>query len=117
MNKYAVSFAAFVLIGTLNAAAASGSVTVKPGSLSYKQALAACPKALGAVTFTLGHARLASAPGVTYTVDTSDAGIDTATLTGAAGSATVTANAHDRTITGKNVTLKYNGQVACVAAD
>lgn len=114
MKRTAASFAFFVLASTLLASAAGGSLTVKASSLSFKQALAACPNALGSVSFTLGHSRVATASGVSADVDTNASGVDTVTFSGNGKSATVVANGHDMTVSGKNVSAKANGQVACV---
>ena len=86
--------------------------------MSFQQALAACPGALGSVTFTLGHSRVAAASGVSTDSDADAAGVETVQFSGAGGKmATVVANGHARTVSGKNVTAKANGQVACVAPE
>jgi hypothetical protein len=105
-----------MLLGAATASAATAPVTLEPGSLSYKEAAAACHGALGTVTFTLGHTRVASLPGVSEQVDTSATGIDTITLTDnkTGATATVVANGHSRTVTAKNVQVKWNHQLACV---
>jgi hypothetical protein len=106
---------AFVLSATLAAGAASGSVTLKPSSMSFQQALAACPGALGSVTFTLGHSRVAAAAGVDTDSDADAAGVETVKFLGAKGAqATIVANGHAHTVSGNNVTAKANGSVACV---
>lgn len=106
---------AFVLSATLAAGAASGPTTLKPSSMSYQQALAACPGALGSVTFTLGHSRVAAAPGVATDSDADTAGVETVKFVGAKGAqSTIVTNGHAHTVSGNNVTAKANGTVACV---
>lgn len=106
---------AFVLSATLAAAAASGPVTLKPSSMNFQQSLAACPGALGSVTFTLGHSRVAAAAGVATDSDADAAGVETVKFVGAKGAtATIVANGHARTVSGNNVAAKANGTVACV---
>lgn len=118
MKRTVLTFAFFALSGSLAAAAANGPVTLKASSMSFGQALAACPGALGSVTFSLGHSRVAAAPGVDTDTDADAAGVETVQFTGAKGaSATIIANGHARTVSGKNVTAKSNGTVACVMPD
>ncbi|HEY1656686.1 MAG TPA: hypothetical protein VGF86_16395 [Candidatus Tumulicola sp.] len=107
------------LITVVNAGAASSpAVTLKPSTLSFKHAVSACSGALGTVTFTLGHSRVAGLPGVTEQIDTSGSGIDTITFTDAAGkSAVAVANGHSHTVSAKNVKVKWNEQLACVMSD
>jgi hypothetical protein len=109
---------AFLMAGGAFAIASASTVTLQPSTLSFKQALSACSGSLGSITFTLGHARAASLPGVTEQVDTSSAGIDTITFTNANGkSASATANGHNRTVSAKNVQVKWKEQLACVSPD
>lgn len=115
MKRTALSLAFFALSASLAAGAASGPVTLKSSSMNFQQALATCPGALGSVTFTLGHARVAAAAGVATDSDADAAGVETVQFTGVKGAAaTIVANGHARTVSGKNVTAKANGQVACV---
>lgn len=115
MKRSVLWFASLALSSTLAAGAASGPVTLKPSSLNFEQALAACPGALGSVTFSLGHSRVAAAPGVSTDSDADAAGVETVKFVGAKGAAaTIIANGHARTISGNNVTTKSNGSVACV---
>lgn len=115
MKAPVVFVALIVLAGALHASAATSSVTLTASSLTFKQALAACPGALGTVTFSLGHARVAEAAGVSSQSDTTSAGVDTVTFTNdKSQSATVIVNGHDRTVSGKNVQVKWKGQLACV---
>lgn len=107
-----------ILAGSALMAAASQTVTLQPSSLSYKQAIAACTGALGTVTFTLGHARSAGLAGVSESVDSSMMGIDTITFTDSSGkSATAVANGHNRTVSAKNVQVKWKKQLACIMPD
>jgi hypothetical protein len=116
--KASITFVALVLAALSPLAAAGGPVTLTASSLSFKQALAACPGALGSITFTLGHSRVAAASGVSTQTDTSSAGVDTITFSGAGGAgATVVANGHDRSVSGKHVAAKMKNQVGCVMPD
>ena len=118
--KVPALFSAFftILLATAVSAATPQTVTLQPSSLSFKQAIAGCTGALGAVTFTLGHARSASLTGVTEDVDTSSTGIDTITFTDSAGkSATAVANGHNHTVAAKNVQVKAHNQLACIMPD
>ncbi|MBV8374281.1 MAG: hypothetical protein JO302_02120 [Candidatus Eremiobacteraeota bacterium] len=116
--KASVTFAVLVLAAVTQAVASSGSVTLAASSMTFKQALSACPGALGSVTFSLGHSRVAAASGISTQTDTSSAGIDTITFSGSGGaSASVIANGHDRSVSGKHVEAKAKNQVACVMPD
>jgi hypothetical protein len=118
MKRTALSFASFVLLATLAAGASNGPVTLKPSSMTFQQALGACPGALGSVTFTLGHSRVAAAAGVDTDTDATAVGVETVQFAGAKGAAaTVVTNGHALTVSGKNVTTKANGTVACVMPD
>ena len=120
MKTPAVLFAlaALIFVGSAASAATAPTVTLKSSTLTFKQAISACPGALGTVTFTLGHSRVASLPGVSEQVDTSASGIDAVTFENAAGkSAVVTTNGHKNTVTAKNVQVKWKEQLACVMPD
>lgn len=105
-------------LGSAAATAAASPVTLGPSTLTFKQAAAACSGALGTVTFTLGHARTGSLPGVTEQVDSSSSGIDTIVFSNAAGkSATAVADGHKHTVSAKNVQVKWKNQVACIMPD
>lgn len=109
-----------LLLGTAAASAATApAVTLKSSTLTFKQAASACTGALGAVSFTLGHARIVGLPGVTEQVDTSSSGIDVVTFDNDASgkSATATVNGHKNTVSAKNVEVKWNEQLACVMPD
>jgi hypothetical protein len=116
--KRTLWIASLALASTVAAGAAGTSVTLKPSSATFQQALAACPNALGSVTFTLGHSRVGAAAGVATDTDADTAGVETVQFMGAKGAtATIVANGHARTVSGKNVTTKGNGSIACVMAD
>jgi hypothetical protein len=118
MKRTALYFASLLISSTLVAGAAGGPVTLKPSSMTFQQALAACPGALGSVTFSLGHSRVAAAAGVSTDTDADAAGVETVKFAGTKGeAATIVANGHARSVNGKNVTAKANGSVACVMPD
>jgi hypothetical protein len=110
-------FAIIALIAALGAAGSS-SVTVQPSSIGFKDALAACPAGtLGAISLTLGHVRVAEAPGVDSDVDAQSASAQLVSLTSGSKSATATVNALKNTVSAKHATLTSHGRVACVAPD
>ncbi len=110
---------ALLMAGAANAAAAGSAVTLQPSTLTFKQAISACSGSLGSITFTLGHARVASLPGVSDETDTSSAGIDTVTFTNDKSGQTAMAkvNGHNSTVSAKNVEVKWKNQLACVNPD
>lgn len=112
-------FAAIALLFvTFGAAGASGSVTVQPSSIGFKEAIASCPAGtLGAISLTLGHVRIAEAANVTSDVD--DASPSAQSVTFARGSAAATAivNAPKNAVAAKHVSLASGKRVACVAPD
>jgi hypothetical protein len=111
-------FAVIALLAALGASGGSASVTVQPSSIGFKQALAACPSdALGAISLTLGHVRVAEAPGVESDVDAQSPAAQSVSLSSGSKSATATVNALKNTISAKHVTLASHGRVACVAPD
>ncbi|MEO6834472.1 MAG: hypothetical protein ABI231_01005 [Candidatus Tumulicola sp.] len=114
-------FSAFIalLFGAAAASAATSAITLQGSTLTFKQAIATCPGALGTVTFSLGHSRVASLPGVSDQIDTSSSGIDTITFTNdkTGKTAVVTANGHKSTVSAKNVQVKWHDQLACVMPD
>ena len=98
----------------------SGTKVVLRGSqTTFKAADAACAGALGSVMFTLGHVRTHAASGVQERQRESEPGITTFNFSDKASgkSATVLANGHDHSVSGKNLTTKLNGAVACVGAE
>lgn len=119
MKFAAVLSVFFGLALTAAPAAGPSSVTLTPGTLSFKQAAAACGGALGTVSFTLGHTRSGALSGVTEQVDTSPTGIDTITFAheSSGKSASVVANAHKNTVSAKHVEVKWKNQLACIMPD
>lgn len=117
MKFAAVLFVFFGLALAAAPAAGPPSVTLSPGTLSFKQAAAACSGALGTVAFTLGHTRVGALAGVTEEVDTSPTGIDTITFASGDKSASVVANAHKNTVSAKHVQVKWHNQLACIMPD
>jgi hypothetical protein len=119
MKCAAVLFVFFGLALAAAPAAGPPSVTLSPGTLSFKQAAAACPGALGTISFTLGHTRAGALAGVTEQVDTSPTGIDTVTFAheSSGTSASVIANAHKNTVSAKHVQVKWHNQLACIMPD
>jgi hypothetical protein len=103
--------------GTLPTAAASTTVKLTPSSISMSSALKACPGALGAVSFVLGHTRIAEQKGVH--VAYSGSSVQTVTFKDATtgDTAKVESNAHASTVSGANVKAASNGSVACVFKD
>jgi hypothetical protein len=94
--------------------------TLHDSTVTFKAAQAACTGALGTVTFSLGHARAHGPSGVDVNVSSTETtGVNMIVFTDEASgkTATIEANGHRRSVTGKNVTVKMRGSVACVAAD
>jgi len=111
--------AAILLAVASVATAASGtpSVTVQGSNVSFKDAMAKCPGALAGISFSLGHVRVAEQPGVMSDLDDASPTAQVLTLQSTSGgSATVTINAHTRTVSSKNVKLA-GASVACISAD
>ena len=109
--------AAISLLAALGAANASTSVTVQPSSLTFKEAMAACPGALAGITITLNHVRIAEQPGVTSDIDDADPMAQAIALSASGGaSAKVTVNAKTHQVVAKNVKLSGHN-VACIAPD
>jgi hypothetical protein len=104
----------------LLAATTGAGTKLKDSNVSFKQALGACSGALGSISFALGHARVAAAPGVDSDAsETSAAGTLTVMLQDASGkkSATVAIDQQKRAIWSKNVRVEMNGTVACILPD
>jgi hypothetical protein len=102
------------------ALAAAFFITLSPSVLTFKDALSACGQGtLGSITFSYGHVRAASKPGVTEEVDSSTNGISTVRFTKAATNqqALVISDGRYRSVTGKNVHATKGNQVACVSPD
>ena len=97
----------------------NATVVLRDSTVSFKAARAACPGALGTVSFSLGHARALGAEGVALK-ETSSAtsGISTIVFTDQSSgkSNSVVANGHNRSVTGPNLSVKKSGSVACVMA-
>ena len=111
-------FALLILVGAVGAAGAPTGVTVQPSSIGFKQALAACPPGtLAGISLTLGHVRVAEAPGVDTDIDAANPNAQMVTLIGAGRQATATVNASKNTVSAKHVTLASAKRVACVASD
>ena len=105
---------------TLLAAAGGSSVTLHDSNVSFKQALQSCSGALGSVSFALGHARIATAPGVDSDESMPGAvSMLSVVLQSGSGdqSAKVSIDQAHRTVAAKNVHVKMNGSVACVLPD
>ena len=109
--------------GTAASTGTSASATklvLRQSSTTFSAAESACKGELGSVMFTLGHARAHAAPGVQMqTKESSPSGITTFTFSDKTSgkAATVVANGHDRSLSGKNITAKQNGAVGCVGAE
>jgi hypothetical protein len=107
--------AALVLI-----AATGGSTTLRDSVLTFRQALAACPGALGSVTFAVNHARVAGAEGVDTDETEPDAnGTLTVVLQDPASgkSAKIGLDQRSRKVTAKNMRVESGGRVACILPD
>lgn len=112
------SFAILLLLATLGAAGSSGSVTVAPSSISFKQAIAACPSGtLGAISLALGHMRVAEGADVTSDIDAANPNAQSVTLSKGSLSATAVVNASKNSVAAKHVSLASRNRVACVAPD
>jgi hypothetical protein len=111
-------FAVLLLFAALGAAGAPSSVTVQPSSIGFKDSLAACPAGtLAAISFTLGHTRIAEGAGVDSDIDDANPNAQTLTLSNGSKSATVMVNASKHTVAAHHVALASHARVACVAAD
>jgi hypothetical protein len=99
--------------------AGTQTAVLHPTNMTFKAADAACAGSLGSVTFNMGHARPHAAAGVTlHEQPESSSGIATMTFSDKANgkTAAVTVNGHNRSVSGKHVTVKRNRSVACVNA-
>lgn len=109
-------FAVALLLATLGAAGTGSTVTVTPSSLTFKEALQACPQGtLAAITLTLGHLRIAEAAGVDSDVDDANPNAQSIALAKGSLSGTATVNASKNTVTARHVSLASRRRVACVA--
>jgi hypothetical protein len=111
-------FAVALLVAALGASGSPAKVTVQPSSIGFKEALAACPSGtLGAISLTLGHLRVAEAPGVDSDIDAGNPSAQVVTLSNGGKSATATVSATSHTVTAKHATLASGKRVACIAPD
>ncbi len=106
-------FVAVALLAAALGAAGATTVTVAPSTLSFKQALAACPGSLAAITIASYHVRVAEAPGVSSDTDDAAPPVQTIALSGAGGAANVSVNAKTHAVTAHNVKLSGKA-VACI---
>jgi hypothetical protein len=115
----ALTFSVAVAATSAIAWAATASVSVTPSNISFKDALAACPGALGGISFTLGHVRVSEAAGVETDIDDAGGGVQNITLTNVATgkSAAIVANGKTNTVAAAHATLASRSRVACIAAD
>lgn len=100
-------------------AATGGSATLHDSRVSFKDALGACGGALGSVSFSLNHARVAGAAGI-ETDETQDSnGNMRVVLQNASGtkSARVTIDQKTRSVSAKNMRVEKRGTVACILPD
>lgn len=103
----------------LLAATMGGSATLHNSNLSFKDALGVCPGALGSVSFSVNHARIAAASGVETDESEPDAnGKFQVTLQDAGGkSARVAIDQKRRSVSAKNKRVALRGTVACILPD
>lgn len=106
------------LLAVLGAAGGATTVTVQPSNISFGSMHAACgPGTLAAISFALGHVRIAENAGVDSDLDDTNPSAQTVKLSSGRESATATVNAHNNTVSAKRVTLASAKRVACVAPD
>jgi hypothetical protein len=101
-------------------AATSGSTTLRDSVLTFRQALAACPGALGSVSFAVNHARVAAAEGIdSDESETNEYGQLTVVLQdpNSGKSAKIDLDQRTRTVTAKNLRVESGGKVACILPD
>lgn len=102
-------------------AATGGSTTLSDSVISFRQALGACGEgALGSVSFSLHHARVAAAEGVDTDETEPDAnGTLTVVLQDpkSGKSAKIGLDQPRRTVSAKNLRLEMGGRVACILPD
>ena len=99
--------------------AMAGGATLRDSHVSFKQALAACSGALGSVSFSLGHARIAASAGVDTDESPGSSGQLSVVLQDGAGSksAKVTIDQRQRMVMAKNVRVAGNNAIACILPD
>jgi hypothetical protein len=108
------------LTGSQSQAAENLATTVlRNSTVTFKAAQAACTGALGSMTFSLNHIRAHPATGVDLQEKATANGMSTMIFSAKTSgeTATVGANSHDLSVSGKNVTVKLNKSVACVQAE
>lgn len=123
-------FAALALLGFLFACSSNAgsnsqngganAAVLRPSTMTFKAADAACAGSLGSITFAMGHARAHATSGVDLNEQPeSSSGVATMTFSDkmSGKAATVSVNGHNRSVSGKHVTAKMNQSVACVDAD
>jgi hypothetical protein len=100
-------------------AAMGGGSTLHNSNVSFKDALKACPGALGSVSFSLGHSRVATSTGVETDETYSGNGTVHVVLQDSSGkkSARATIDQTRRSVSAKNTRTGLNGTVACVFPD
>ena len=106
--------------GTESTSGASTRVVLHQSNTTFSTADAACAGTLGSVAISLGHARAHAAKGVDLSEKESPAtGVATLIFSDKTSgkAATVVANGHDGSVTGKNLTVKLANAVACVGAE
>lgn len=108
-----------VVSALILAAAMSGSVTLNNSNTSFREALSACPSALGSVSFALHHARIAANSGAYIDEELNPSGTISAMLqtTDGTKSARLMIDQTRRTVDGKHVTTARGGRVACIHPD
>jgi hypothetical protein len=111
-------FAVALLVASLGAAGGSSNVTLQSSSIGFKDALAACSAGtMAAISLTLGHVRVAEAPGVASDIDDASPTSQMIELSNGSKGAKVTVNAHAGTVAAKHVTAASSKRVACIAPD
>jgi hypothetical protein len=105
----------------LLAATGTGTGTKLTDSVvTYKQAMGACPGALGSVTFAMGHARVAAQQGVTSSESAADANGNMTVVfkdTNGSKAAHFAIDQPKRLVSAKNMHVAMHGQVACILPD
>jgi hypothetical protein len=112
------SLALLLPLVALGATGTPSTVTVQPSNISFRAAFAACPAGtMASISFSLGHVRIAPAPGVDSDIDDANPNAQVITLTGENQRANVKVDAAKNTVTAKHVTLVSGRRAACVAPE
>lgn len=112
------SLALLLPLAALGATGTPATVTVQASNISFRDAFAACPAGtMASISISLGHVRIAPAPGIDSDIDDANPNAQVITLTGEGKNATVTVNATKRTVTAKHVTLVSARRAACIAPE